>query len=268
MASVEYREENERDTFQVIVAGLPRTGTTSMTSALRKLLKGNVFDGGHASWYGSIEQQKLLLDLALQCPMHTAADRAFVLDTLKELTRGCVASSDQPGCYFLEELLELYPRAKVIVSIRDPETWWPSYCALWNSVAVLYLWSVLDPFSKLRRFCVFSVKFWDRVPQAVGLPGSRPWWPLSNHEGLYEAHAEYLQRVVPKNQLFYVDVKDGWAPLCQILEVDEPKDEPFPHAFPRIWLDEGVKKEKWRLQKRLIVMLGVMTALVAIYAYR
>lgn len=267
MTSIKDASETKPESLQVIVAGLPRTGTTSMTSALKTLLNAPVFDGGHVSWFGTVEQQKLLLDLSLRCPIRSQANREFVLAALKELTTGYVASSDQPGCYFLGELLELYPKAKVIVTIRDPNTWWPSYCALWSAIGELYLWSILDPFSSLRRFCVFSVKFWDRVPQAVGLPGSRPWWPLTNHEGLYEAHAEYVQRVVPKDQLFYVDVKDGWAPLCQILGIDVPKDEPFPHVFPRVWLEDGVKKQKARLQKRLAIIFGLITVLLAIYLY-
>ncbi|KAK5080670.1 hypothetical protein LTR05_008374 [Lithohypha guttulata] len=249
---------------EVIVAGLPRTGTTSMTRALEILLKGSVFDGGAASYTGTYQTQRKLLDLAQHCPTHTTEDRTFVLNTLATLTRDHIATSDQPGCYFVEELLELYPSAKVIVTTRDYDSWWASYSTLWRSIHQIYAWTWLDPFSQLRRFCVFSVKFWDRVPQAVGLEGHRPWWPMENHEGLYEAHAEYVKRVVPSEQLFYFNVKDGWRPLCDILGVDVPEQEPFPHIFPRAWLDKGTEATVARLKKRLVPLIAGVGLIVAL----
>lgn len=32
----------------------------------------------------------------------------------------------------------------------------------------------------------------------------------------YENHIAYLKRIVPQDQLFFFDVKDGWEPLCNI----------------------------------------------------
>jgi hypothetical protein len=42
-------------------------------------------------------------------------------------------------------------------------------------------------------------------------------------------HEEYIRRVVPSNRLFFFNVKDGWEPLCKILNCPVP-DEPFPCA--------------------------------------
>jgi len=42
-------------------------------------------------------------------------------------------------------------------------------------------------------------------------------------------HKAYIQRVVPKERLLIMSVKDGWAPLCKFLDKPVP-EEPYPHA--------------------------------------
>ena len=252
-----------KPTLQVIVGGLPRTGTTSMTAALENILKGRVFDGGSASYSGNARLQGKMLELAQHCPMKSLSDRTFVRHRLAHLTEGCVASSDQPGCFFIEELLQLYPDAKVIVTTRDKTSWWASYSALWQSIHDLYPWSWLSP--QLHRFCVFSFEFWRRVPQAVGMPQCEA-WPISNQEGLYEAHAEYVRRIVPPDQLFYFDVKQGWGPLCRILDVPVP-DERFPHIFPRSWLHQGKAKSLAKLKRRFVLLVGGVGLVMGIAGY-
>ncbi len=42
-------------------------------------------------------------------------------------------------------------------------------------------------------------------------------------------HEDYIRRVVPQDRLFWFNVKDGWEPLCKILNCPVP-DEPFPRA--------------------------------------
>ena len=91
-------------------------------------------------------------------------------------------------------------------------------------------------------------------------------WPMSNQKGLYEAHAEYVRRVVPEKQLFYFDVKTGWGPLCQILEVALPQEE-FPHIFPRSWLIQGKAKSLALLKMRLAVLVIAGGLLLGVLGY-
>lgn len=46
---------------------------------------------------------------------------------MRKLTRGFVGIADVPGILVLEELLELYPDAKVILVLRDPQRWARSF---------------------------------------------------------------------------------------------------------------------------------------------
>lgn len=55
-------------------------------------------------------------------------------NTLKELLAGYVATTDAPAIFFVEELVRLYPDAKVVCTIREPNRWWDSYQELINTL--------------------------------------------------------------------------------------------------------------------------------------
>jgi hypothetical protein len=63
---------------------------------------------------------------------------------------------------------------------------------------------------------------------------------------LLETH-HYLRRVVPADRLFLFSVKDGWEPLCKILDVPVP-DESFPHANDK----EAIQEAFVRWSKKLL----------------
>jgi hypothetical protein len=54
-------------------------------------------------------------------------------------------------------------------------------------------------------------------------------------EGLIKAFVAYNQAVkatIPSDRLFIDEVKDGWDPLCQFLDIPVPA-EPFPRSNSR-----------------------------------
>ena len=47
----------------------------------------------------------------------------------------------------------------------------------------------------------------------------------------YEEWNEEVKRCVPREKLLIFNVKQGWKPLCDFLEIRIPKDgHPFPHV--------------------------------------
>jgi hypothetical protein len=58
------------------------------------------------------------------------AEDAFVKATLRDLMAGYVAAADAPVLFFASELAEIYPEAKIICTVRDPDKWWASYQGL------------------------------------------------------------------------------------------------------------------------------------------
>ena len=100
--------------MRVIGAGLPRTGTLTQKVALEQL--------GLGSCYHWVD---VLADLDSQVPLwNRALDGEAVWE---EVFAGRGASADWPGGYFYRELMDFYPDAKVLLSVREPESWERSF---------------------------------------------------------------------------------------------------------------------------------------------
>ena len=216
-----------------------------------------MFDGGRTARTGTPERQRLLTSLVWEgghIPMKDVVDKTFTLHRLSQLTRGYVGTTDAPGCYFVEELLQLYPNAKVICTVRDREPWWNSYQELWGRISRLYYlcWAS----GTVYRYCMYCLGIWNRIPQALDLPGLKA-AELPKHGVMYDAHAAYIRKVVPKDQLHFYSVKDGWEPLCKILEVPVP-NVPFPSANTKKWMDDRGANARWRLRARIALIFGTI----------
>jgi hypothetical protein len=54
---------------------------------------------------------------------------------------------------------------------------------------------------------------------------------LEDSSKYYEEWNEEVKKCVPKERLLIFNVKQGWKPLCDFLEIPVPKgDRPFPHV--------------------------------------
>jgi hypothetical protein len=98
--------------LKLIGAGLGRTGTLSLKLALERL--------GFGPCYHMTE---VLMDPSRGDSWVRAAngkpDWTAIFD-------GYLATVDYPGCTFWRELIEFYPSAKVLLTVRDPEEWFDS----------------------------------------------------------------------------------------------------------------------------------------------
>src|SRR4051812_50209280 len=101
--------------LKVIGAGLGRTGTLSLKVALEKL--------GFDRYYHVTE----VIAHPDHVPVWEAAGRGEPVDW-EALFRGYQATVDWPGCSFYQEYFRLYPEARVILTVRDPERWYDSVC--------------------------------------------------------------------------------------------------------------------------------------------
>src|ERR1044072_1823653 len=99
--------------MQVIGAGLPRTGTLTQKLALEQLGLGPCYH-----WVN------IIADLDHVELWHRALDGEVLWE---EIFDGHHSTVDWPGGFFHRELAEAYPEAKVLLSVRDPESWEPSY---------------------------------------------------------------------------------------------------------------------------------------------
>ena len=97
----------------VIGAGLGRTATFSLKFALEHLGFGPCYHMSEV-FAGARRNVPLWLD---------AIDGRPDWDAIFE---GFHSTTDYPACTYWRELAEHYPRAKVILTVRDPDTWFDS----------------------------------------------------------------------------------------------------------------------------------------------
>lgn len=190
-------------TLRVVGAGLPRTGTASLTMALEQLLGGRTYHmrviPGHPFDLGHGWQQALA---------HDTAD-------WEELFVGFGAAVDWPASLFWRELSAYYPDALVLLSMRDSaETWYQSVNATILPVARMALapdWGGGRGLPDL--FARFT--------------GTTQWDDPARLMAAYERHNQAVCETIPPNRLLAWRATEGWEPLCRALGGAVP-DQPFP----------------------------------------
>ena len=214
--------------MKVIGAGLPRTATTTQMVALEQL--------GFAPCY---HMRNVLMNLESELPHWEAAqDGKPDWDAVFGDAQSTV---DWPSARFYADLLEHYPDAKVLLSVRDGEGWVSSMReTVWG---VYFADSVLRHVSDARA-CIDPL--WRRY---IDLMNRMNWEEggvlTGDHEsddGLIEIMTRWnaqVQETVPADRLLVWNPSEGWEPLCAFLEVDVP-DNPLPHLNDTASFKEGV----------------------------
>lgn len=200
--------------MRLIGAGLPRTATLSQKVGLEML--------GFAPCYHMVN---VLGDLSLAPKWQQALDGEL---PLQQLFEGFEATVDWPGSFFYGELLDLYPEAKVLLSVRDGDTWAQSmHETIWgmfyDDVLMRDLSSArchVDP--KWRGYIEMMKDMWERSGLLNGDDTTLEWM-----SGAMTRYNEEVQDTVPPERLLVWTPSDGWEPLCEFLDVPVP-DGPFP----------------------------------------
>jgi len=186
-------------TLRVIGAGVGRTGTLSLKVALERLLGGPC--------YHMVE--------VFAHPDHVAAWHGAALGRMPDWRRvleGYRAAVDWPASAFWPELMEAFPDALVLLSVRDPESWWRSANGTifpsieraggdWRAMVEDMMANRFTPALEDRDACIAA----------------------------FERHNADVRRRVPAGRLLEWRASDGWAPLCAALGVSVPA-EPFPRV--------------------------------------
>ena len=196
-------------TLSVIGAGFGRTGTLSLKLALEELSFGpcyhmmEVFRNPPAfGWWAD------------------AADGGAV--DWARIFEGYRSTVDWPNATFYAELADAYPQAKVILTERDPETWFAS------TQATIFARDI-DPGTQ--------DSFQRMVGKVVYDLFDRRMHDKDHVISVFKAHNARVREVIAPERLLVYEVTQGWAPLCEFLGVPVP-DGPMPKVnaredFPR-----------------------------------
>jgi hypothetical protein len=236
--------------LEVIGAGFGRTGTQSLKAALEEL----GFDPCYhmSELFGHPEHVELW----------EAAARGESVDWNK-LLGDYRSTTDWPACSFYEELMQSYPDAKVILTLRDPNRWYESTyhtvylkrriasSAVFRCLRLLGLrqFNANTFLSLVLRAGALVGLFRPGMGRGAGLNDRLIWedtfggyFEDRQHAiEVFERHNEEVKRRVPVERLLVYEIKEGWGPLCDFLGVEEP-DKPFPHLNDTHTFRKGIHR--------------------------
>lgn len=205
--------------LQVVGSGLGRTGTLSLKKALELLLGGRCYHMLEVGREGHVDTWR----------------RAAQGDPpdWREFFDGWDAVVDWPASGFWADIAAAFPEAKILHSERsDTATWQRSaHATILDAQAHDAAGDERADFATM----------WDAVA-ARTFDGS---WsdPAVTGPG-YERHNAEVRAAVPADRLVLYQPGDGWAPLCDALDLPIP-DEPFPHVNTT---DQFVERRRQRAE--------------------
>ncbi|KAM0327701.1 hypothetical protein ACHAQA_005996 [Verticillium albo-atrum] len=253
----QYSQPRPGTKLRVIGAGLPRTGTTSFGRALEILLDGPVYHCGTQLTLGPETDIKTWIQVLSQFPPKDRSMRIANIDHVKRLTEGFAAITDSPACSLVPELMEAHPDAVVLCTVRDVDGWVKSMDRVANVAVQWFLRFALYLLPSLRFFPDYINVLRE---QFVSMYGESE--PLTRKT--YDTHIAWLKEVVPPEKLVFVDVRDGWGPICRALDLPVPQDVPFPRINDGEAAEAFARKHVGRGLLRWATVLGTGAAIVAI----
>lgn len=194
-------------TLSVIGAGLGRTGTLSLKHALEEL------------GFGPCHHMEEVMKHPEQIPLWHAAGRGEKVDWEK-LLAGYRSTVDWPSAQFWAELARAFPKAKVVLGVRDPERWYESFS---NTILKLIQAPNPPPDPVIRGILAMSKDVIMRRAFDGRLDDP------AHIKACFRRHNEAVKAALPADRLLVFEAAEGWRPLCKFLGVPAPAT-PFPRV--------------------------------------
>ena len=199
--------------LELIGAGLGRTGTLSLKAALERI--------GYGPCYHGIE--------ALVAPergRHWLEQTQSGSHDWDGIFHGYRATVDWPAAAFWRELVERYPDAKVLLSLRDSDRW---YDSVMNTLYPAMTQGppknapeILRKFHEMLCALVLERTFEGRLRDR------------DHATRIFEKHNQSVIDAIPASKLLIYQPGDGWEPICRFLEKPVPNED-FPQLNDTAW---------------------------------
>ncbi|GJJ09200.1 hypothetical protein Clacol_003422 [Clathrus columnatus] len=229
--------------LKVIGVGLPRTGTYTLHAALEIL----GFGPCHHPLNLGVDYYSGKLARVIR------GDASAKL--LDDVFRGYGSAVDTTAGSVAEPLYRAYPDAKFILTrmtIRDVNKWIKSMektsFKFFNECDEREARVLSGTASEEDR------KIYEKMKEFGGLDWNKAYLEvyhkgqlMTDPEGEFERHKQFITQLIPPEQLLIFDVLEGWGPLVKFLGVPDP-NEPFPSSNDPV----GYKQRELAWQQKLI----------------
>ncbi|CAH8497038.1 unnamed protein product [Schistosoma rodhaini] len=228
----------------IIGAGQMRTGTTSLKFALQLLYNQSCYHMYDIIYHYQESHIQKWLNLFNMNKNFINIEKIYWNDIFNE----CRFAVDYPTCVFYKELMKIYPNAKVILTVRDADSWVSSCRATTASDMVMTKHTTFTEniIYRLRGLKSLPILHDNMYTKAFG-----PNYDQMTDDELRDAFIKWNQEIidyVPKDRLLIFDPKDGWTPLCEFLNIPIPENVPFPHLNKRVDLRNRLLKYRFLAQ--------------------
>ncbi|PGH27347.1 hypothetical protein AJ80_01059 [Polytolypa hystricis UAMH7299] len=217
---------------EVLHLSMPRTGSVSMMSAYNTL--------GLTTYHGfdfmARSSDQVVWEKAIDGKFY-GKGKPFEKEDFDAFLGEFAVLSDFPVIEFAEELVKMYPEAKVVLVDRDLDKWYHSFKT--QIIAASYTWMV-------RVMTSFLDHFLTARAATTMLKLEHAMFNCSDQEGFernaketYQKHYEKVRNLVPKERLLEYKLGSGWEPLCEFLGKEVPQEEfPFKNETKEfaIWM--------------------------------
>ncbi len=192
--------------MQLIGAAFPRTGTMSIKHAIEMLGVGPCY-----------HMHELFLHPE-HIPLWMQARQTSTFDWTRVMA-GYQASLDTPACLYWRELADYFPQAKVLLTVRDPSSWYDSIAATIHPI-------VYRPESAANHaLAMVKELFFESYLQGQFL----------DKKATMQRYTDYCNEVrqyIDPARLVEYSVAQGWPALCEIFQQPVPNQD-FPRSNSR-----------------------------------
>jgi hypothetical protein len=174
----------------------------------------------------------------------------------QEIFKGYDAVIQSPPAIYYAEILKTYPNAKVVIEILDSNVWYKRVKRVKDFFWWFYL---LRFFKKSRQYLMMMDKIFF-------LLFKNDFSPISA-QIKYNTFIAKVKQTVPEEQLFVIQPKLGWQPLCEFLDKPIPKEK-FPSQVSSASINNtALDIVSAVLKKNTIGLALYFGTLIAIFVY-
>ncbi|KAJ6439751.1 tpr repeat containing protein [Purpureocillium lavendulum] len=225
--------------IRVIGAGLPRCATSSLQAALEMPHMG-YFPCMHMAHVVPHASRLRLVIAAMQ-----EDDRCKRQKILHKVFDGYEATTDFPGFWFIDDLMDMYPEAPLVLNQRNGggEAWFRSLMASLGFFMGLPYYLICFPIAT------------DRLHHQIHQVAKSRWeskFGVAPGPEFYDVYQEFVLREADKRgrEVLVWKAEDGWGPLCKFLGKEVPQETPFP------WVNDAATMSTLR---KILIARGILS---------